>query len=184
MCIHLFFPGKWPIVSLNNKTIPRLRSCRGLWSCIFDLAIVGQHWSPLFGENILECFPKKTSFLYDWRKKDMNILDDTGVSKLSGNFYSGSGLGRDTIICKSWIWGCQTNFNIEKIAFKVVQMKFLAMHITNQKLRFDIFTVGNYLQGTWSLLNIIIMLEKLKTNWSFWPIQCIVGYCYKYTRAT
>ncbi len=33
--------------------------------------------------------------------------------------------------------------NIEKIAFKVVQMKFLAMHNTNQKLSFDIFTVGN-----------------------------------------
>ncbi len=35
------------------------------------------------------------------------------------------------------------NLNIEKIAFKVVQMKFLAMHITNQKLSFDIFTLGN-----------------------------------------
>ncbi len=35
----------------------------------------------------------------------------------------------------------QKNLNIEKIAFKVVQMKFLAMHITNQK--FDIFMVGN-----------------------------------------
>ncbi len=33
--------------------------------------------------------------------------------------------------------------NIEKIAFKVVQMKFLAIHITNQKLSFDIFTVRN-----------------------------------------
>ncbi len=33
--------------------------------------------------------------------------------------------------------------NIEKITFKVVQMKSLAMHITNQKLSFDIFTVGN-----------------------------------------
>ncbi len=30
-----------------------------------------------------------------------------------------------------------------KITFKVVQMKFLAMHITNQKLSFDLFTVGN-----------------------------------------
>ncbi len=30
------------------------------------------------------------------------------------------------------------NLNIEKIAFKVVQIKFLAMHITNQKLSFDI----------------------------------------------
>ncbi len=32
-----------------------------------------------------------------------------------------------------------------KITFKVVQIKFLAMHITNTKLRFDIFTVGNLL---------------------------------------
>ncbi len=29
------------------------------------------------------------------------------------------------------------------MAFKVLPMKFLAMHITNQKLSFDIFTVGN-----------------------------------------
>ncbi len=35
------------------------------------------------------------------------------------------------------------NLNIEKITFKVDQMKFLAMHITNQKLSFDIFTVRN-----------------------------------------
>ncbi len=39
--------------------------------------------------------------------------------------------------------GAKKKKNIEKIAFKVVQMKFLAMHITNQKLSFDIFTVGN-----------------------------------------
>ncbi len=37
----------------------------------------------------------------------------------------------------------QKNLNIEKIIFKVVQMKFLAMHITKQKLSFDIFTVEN-----------------------------------------
>ncbi len=44
----------------------------------------------------------------------------------------------------------QKNLNIEKITFKVVQMKFLAMHINNQKLSFDVFTVGNlqYLHGT------------------------------------
>ncbi len=35
------------------------------------------------------------------------------------------------------------NLNTENIAFKFVQMKFLAMHITNQKLHFDIFTVGH-----------------------------------------
>ncbi len=35
------------------------------------------------------------------------------------------------------------NLNIEKIIFKVVQMKFLVMHITNQKLSCDIFKVEN-----------------------------------------
>ncbi len=39
--------------------------------------------------------------------------------------------------------GAKKNLNIEKIAFKVVQMKFLAMHITNQKLSFDVFTLIN-----------------------------------------
>ncbi len=39
--------------------------------------------------------------------------------------------------------GVQKNLNIEKIAYKVVQMKLLAMHITNEILRFYIFTVGN-----------------------------------------
>ncbi len=39
----------------------------------------------------------------------------------------------------------QKNLNIEKIIFKVVQMKFLAMHITNQKISFDIFMVENVL---------------------------------------
>ncbi len=40
---------------------------------------------------------------------------------------------------------------IEKIANKVVQMKFLAMHITNQKLSFDIFMVGN-LKSSWNMI--------------------------------
>ncbi len=53
-----------------------------------------------------------------------------------------------------WLWykylnivnlRVQKNLNIEKITFKVVQMKFLAMHITNQKSSFDIFTVENVL---------------------------------------
>ncbi len=37
----------------------------------------------------------------------------------------------------------QKNLNTEKMAFKIVQIKFLAMHITNQKLSFNIFMVGN-----------------------------------------
>ncbi len=42
-----------------------------------------------------------------------------------------------------WNLRVQKYLNIAKIAFKVVQMKFLAMHIANQKLSFDIFTIGN-----------------------------------------
>ncbi len=50
-----------------------------------------------------------------------------------------------------WNMRVQKNVNIEKIAFKVVQMKFFAMHITNLKLCFEIFMV-------WNLLNILIFL--------------------------
>ncbi len=39
----------------------------------------------------------------------------------------------------------QKNLNIEKIIFKEVQMKLLAMHINNKKLSLDIFMVGNLL---------------------------------------
>ncbi len=57
-------------------------------------------------------------------------------------------LGKDNIwprynYLKIWNLRVQKTQNIEKIAFKVVQMKFLAMHITNQKLSFDIFTAWN-----------------------------------------
>ncbi len=41
---------------------------------------------------------------------------------------------------KIWNLRVQKNQNIEKIT---LQMKFLVMHNTNQKLSFDIFTVGN-----------------------------------------
>ncbi len=44
---------------------------------------------------------------------------------------------------KIWNLRLQKNLNIEKIAFKVVQTKFSAMHITNQKLSLYIFMVGN-----------------------------------------
>ncbi len=54
----------------------------------------------------------------------------------------------------------QQNLNIEKILFKVVQMKFTAMHITNQKLSFGIFTVGH-------LLN-IFMEHNLNNPNDFW----------------
>ncbi len=46
------------------------------------------------------------------------------------------------------------NLNTEKIAFKVVQIKLLAMHITDHKLSWYIYGVKftKYLHGMWSLL--------------------------------
>ncbi len=58
----------------------------------------------------------------------------------------------------------QKNLNIEKIIFKVVQMKFLAMHITNQKLSFDIFMVRNlqniFMEHDLNILMIFVIKEK------------------------
>ncbi len=59
----------------------------------------------------------------------------------------------------------QTNLNIEKIAFKVVQIKFLAMHITHQKLSFDIFMTINllniFMEHDLNILMIFVIKEKL-----------------------
>ncbi len=85
---------------------------------------------------------------------------------------------------KIWNLRMQKNLDIEEIIFKVVQMEFLAMHITNQKISFDLYTVGN-------LLNIflehdlnILMIFGIQLKSIFWPIQCIFSYCYKHTPST
>ncbi len=65
---------------------------------------------------------------------------------------------------KIWNLRKQTNLNIEKIIFTVVQIKFIAMHITNQKLSFDIFTVGNlqniFMKHDLNILMIFGLKEK------------------------
>ncbi len=63
-------------------------------------------------------------------------------------------LGQDNIwskynYLKIWNLRVQKNLNTEKIDFEAVQMKFLAMHITNRKLSFYIFMVRD-------LLNIVM----------------------------
>ncbi len=64
-----------------------------------------------------------------------------------------------------WNLRVQKNLNIEKIIFKVVKMKFSAMHITNHKLSFDIFTVGNelniFMERDLNLLMICDIKERL-----------------------
>ncbi len=57
-------------------------------------------------------------------------------------------LGKDNIWLRyNYLTICnlrvQNNLNIEKTTFKVVQMKFWAMHIINKKISFDTFIVGN-----------------------------------------
>ncbi len=51
-----------------------------------------------------------------------------------------------------------------EITFKVVQMKFLAMHITNQKLSFDVFKFVNlqniFMEHDLNILMIFVIKEK------------------------
>ncbi len=60
--------------------------------------------------------------------------------------------------------GAKKNLNIEKIIFKVVQIKFLEMHITNQKFSFVIFTVRNlhniFMEHDLNILMIFGVKEK------------------------
>ncbi len=58
----------------------------------------------------------------------------------------------------------QKNLNIEKIIFKVVQIKFLAMHINNKKIHFDVFSVVNllniFMEHDLNILMIFSIKEK------------------------
>ncbi len=63
-----------------------------------------------------------------------------------------------------WNLSVEKNLSIEKITYKVVQMKFLAMHITNQKFCFDIFTVGN-LQNNFIKYDLYLILTHTMYFW-------------------
>ncbi len=56
---------------------------------------------------------------------------------------------------KIWILRAQKKKK-KKISFKIVQIKFLAMHITNQKLSFDIITV-EHLQNIFIEFDLYLM---------------------------
>ncbi len=87
------------------------------------------------------------AFIYDWTiPLNMSIFRNWDlyiIWKLNNNLSIDVWFVMIGQYLKIWNLRVQKNLNIEKITFKVVQMKFLAMHITNQKLSFDIFTVGN-----------------------------------------
>ncbi len=53
----------------------------------------------------------------------------------------------------------QKNLSIEKIIFKVVQMKFSVMHINNQKLRFEKLQ-NIFMEQDLNILMIFVIKEK------------------------
>jgi len=71
---------------LDKTLIHRLESFKTLWTvcslywkCLLDLEPFGSHWSALYGEKCWSVFIKNLHFFFDWRKKDMDILDDMGL---------------------------------------------------------------------------------------------------------
>ncbi len=67
----------------------------------------------------------KTSRKGQFYEIEICALSESWVNNISIDVWFGQYL-------KIWNLREQKNLNIEKIIFKVVQMKFLAMHITNQ----------------------------------------------------
>ncbi len=67
------------------------------------------------------------------------------------------------------------NQNIEKIIFKVVQMKFLAMHITNKKISFYIFTVRNVQNIIMEHDLNILMIFGIKKIYNFDPYNVFLA---------
>ncbi len=64
----------------------------------------------------------------------------------------------------------QKYLNIDKIIFKVVQMKFLAMHMNNQKISFYIFTIGNLHD-----LNILMIFGIKEKIYNFDPYSVLLA---------
>ncbi len=146
-------------VKHQNKLYIRGRKHLQYNECNSDLWIVwlafvirvGCHYSLISeGKCLRLCILFFTHYYSDpnmwpWTKKNCH----------KGQFFFNWGCDN---IWKSGIWGCKKNQYIEKLAFKV-RMKFLAMHINNTKISFDIYgrKCTKYLHGSWSLLNILMI---------------------------
>ncbi len=85
----------------------------------------------------------KTSHKGRFFEIEIYTLSESGINNLSIDVWIGQYLAEIQLFENLESEDAKKNLNDEKIAFKVVQMKFLAMHITNQKLSFNIFMVGN-----------------------------------------
>ncbi len=86
-------------------------------------------WKVQYNCEIFTC-----DYMWPWVTKP--VISVNNLNNLSIDAWFVIIFGWDTTIWISGIWGYQKNVNIEKITFN-------AMHVTNQILRFDIFTVEN-----------------------------------------
>ncbi len=69
----------------------------------------------------------------------------------------------------------QKKLNIKKIIFKLVQMKFLAMHINNHKFGFDIFMIGNVLNIFMEHDLNILMIFGITKMYNFEPYNVLLA---------
>ncbi len=65
----------------------------------------------------------KTSHKCQYFEIDMYVSSESWINHISIDVW---------FMIGQYLKGCKKNLNIEKIIFKVVQIKFLAMHITDQ----------------------------------------------------
>ncbi len=142
----------------RTQTRPLLRESAGIWvSLLFifqDSSSAGAHYRWSLGERNTFTFLSVTlehETSHEGRNWDLCI-----IWKLNILYFHWCMVYDRTIFER-----VQRNLNIEKIIFKVVQMKFLAMHITNQKLSFDILYNIFMQHDLFNILMIFSIKEKL-----------------------
>ncbi len=132
--------------------------------------------------SLLKCLSKKNyiyeNYMWPWTTKpvirfkffeiEIYASSESWINKLSTDVWFDRTIFAAIQLFENGIWGCKKNLNIEKISFKVVQMKFLALHITNKKFSFEIFMAGIYKISSWNmiLLNIVMIFGIKDKNYN------------------
>ncbi len=180
MCVCLFQKDKI-ILNLCMSAYESMHismcilACMWMFVCIYNMCVIMKVLWVILHQDIVMCDANSMiKYICDPRPQNQGhfffieiYISQSRINKLSIDW-----LVKDNIwlrynylkICNLRV---QKNINIDKMAFKVVQMKFLAMHITNQKVRFYGKYIYcrkfmKYLIGTWSL-PIILMIFGFDT---------------------
>ncbi len=88
-----------------------------------------------------ETLDHKTSLKYPFFKIEINKSSESGINYISIDVWF---VRIGQYLAEIQLFEYLESEGAKKIIFKVFQMKFLVMHITNKKLSFDIFTVRNW----------------------------------------